>query len=341
MKMHNLIDSRSKHETDVVYLSEVLEKQDPNFLEFATAAGIVVKEDLTNVARMYKPEQAVFIADAIAPVVAVSTEAGRYTAFGQEGFDIDTSDALADDGEAGTIDLAAEKVDFAIDPRGLQAFVSDRLTRVRPTLVATTVKRLKLLLTLRQEIRVRNLADAATGAMISANLTNFDSSATVNADIMAAVAAFEANLGISPNRIVLPKNAADAMVGNSNIANQVAASMAVNDGRKWLGVITSKGLEASNPWGLQPLFPSSFYTTTAPGLARTKARVWANDGFLVYTDSETETSSWAVQFSYLEPTVVSWRDESRGTGGAWYKVYYQRKEVQLTPEAIYKLLSII
>jgi hypothetical protein len=338
---NNLIHARSPHETDIVYLADRLHNQEPDFLEFATAAGVVVQEDLTNLARAYKPESMGLIADIVAPVRGVTTEAGRYTAFGQEGFDIDTSDALADDAEAGTIDLAAEKVSYQIDPRGLQAFISDRLVRQMPNLVAMTIKRLKFALLLRMEIRVRNLADAASGAMVSANLTNFDSSTQTLQDIAAAISAFEANLGLSPNLFVMPKNAADIWVANPDLRASIAAATAVQDGRKWMGLITSKGLDANNPLGMNMVFPNAFYTNSAPGAARTKTRLWANDAYLIYQDTETESSSWAVQLSYLEPTVVSWREESRGTGGAMYKVYFQRLEKQLTPESIYKLLSII
>jgi len=330
-----IVDALSSHEMDFNYLSEVTGQ--PDLASFAHAAGMVIQEDLTNMARTYKPENFTFAADAMAPVVKVQTESGRYSALGQEGFDVDVSDNLADDGQAGTLVWAAEKVSFQIDPRGLQTFVSDRIGRTRGEVNAANIatKLLKQALMLRQEIRVRNLADATSNTI--ANGTDWDTSAAVHTDVAAAQAVMQAALGIRGNLINLGDHVADEMLGNANLVSNIAAASAVSDGRDWLGMITSKGLENKNPWGLSVILPNAFYTSSNPGLARVKARVWGDDGYLVYTDRDTETSAWAVQFSYLEPLVVRWRDETRGVGGWWYKMFFQRLVKEITPEAIVKL----
>jgi hypothetical protein len=331
-----IVNAQSPHEMDFVYIGEMTGQ--PDLAKFATAAGMAIQEDLTNLARVYKPELFTYIADEIAPRVPVMTEAGRYTALGQEGFDIDVSDALADDASAGTLVWAAEKVSFQIDPRGLQTFVSDRIANSRGPVQAGAIATKLLMqgLMLRQEIRVRNLADATNNAI--SNGTDWDTSTAVHTDVAAAQAAMQAALGLRGTHIALGDHIADEMVGNPNIQSSIATAAAVADGRKYLGMVTSDGLATvTNPWGLRVVLPNAMYTTTAPGLGRTKARVWGDDGFLVHVDRDTETSGWAVQLEYLAPVIVRWRDETRGVGGYWYKAYYQRKAYQLTPEAIVKL----
>lgn len=339
MKTLPIVDARSPHELDFLYLSEVTGQ--PELASFATAAGMVIQQDLTNLARTYKPDNFTFINEAVAPIVRVQTESGRYSALGQEGFDVDVSDHLADDGQAGTLVWAAEKVSFQIDPRGLQTFVSDRVMIQQGAVNAATTatKLLKQALMLRQEIRVRNLADATS--ITSTPATDWDTSATVHTDVAAVQSLMQGALGLRANMIALGDHIADELLGNANLVGNIAAASAVQDGRKWLGMVTSAGLAAAtNPWGMTVVLPNSFYTSSAPGLARTKARVWGDDGFIFYIDRDTETSAWAVQFSYLEPMVVRWRDESRGVGGWWYKMIYQRLVKELTPEAIVKLIDL-
>lgn len=331
---------KNSPENSMQYLSEVT--KNPQIVEFATAAQMNVQMDLTNFARVYKPELFNYIQDTVAPRVKVQTESGRYTAFGQEGYDIDTSDYLADDASPNTILWAAEKVSFQIDPRGLQTFVSDRVMDQRGPGNAATIatKLLKQQLTLRQEVRVRNLAEATSQSVTPG--TNWDTSSAIWTDISGAQAVMQGALGVRANVIAIGDHILDSMLANTNMKGDIAAAAAMLDGRKFLGLMSGPDLPGVTTMaGMTIVSPNSFYRSSNPGLARVNTRVWGNSVYLFHIDGGSETLTWAIQFEYLPETVVRWRDESRGIGGWWYKMFYQRVVKEITPEAVYKLIDVV
>jgi len=324
---------------DLLYLSDVT--GDPDVQKFARSKDLAIQTDLTNMVRAYRPENFTYIGDIVAPRKPVGSKSGRYKTLGQEGWDVDLSDYLSDEGEATTLTYAAGNVAYYIDPHGMKTFVSDEAMNENIPINAAAIAtmRLQQACLLRQEIRIRNLADATGNTTTPA--TDWDTSATIHTDVAAAQAIMQPALGARANVIALGDHIADEMLGNSSMKGDIAAASAVQDGRKFFGMMTSAGLaEATNPWGMRVILPNAFYNTAAPGLARTKARVWGDDGFMFYVDSETFTSSWAVQFELLKETIVRWRDEMRGTGGWWYKLIYKRIAKEITPEAVLKLIDL-
>jgi hypothetical protein len=271
----------------------------------------------------------------------VGSKSGRYKTLGQEGWDIDLSDYLSDEGEATTLTYAAGNVAYYIDPHGMKSFVSDEAMEenIPINAAAIAVMRLKQACMLRQEIRIRNLADATSNT--STPGTDWDTSTAIHTDVAAGQAIMQPALGQRANVIALGDHIMDEVVGNANMISSIAAAMAATDGRKLLGVATGAGIaEVTNPWGMRVILPNAFYNSAEPGVARTKVRVWGDDGFMFYTDGETFTSTWAVQFELLKETIVRWRDEMRGTGGWWYKLIYKRVAKEITPEAVLKLIDL-
>lgn len=333
-----IVKARSPHEMDFGYIGEMTGANYDGIplQQFATAAGMTVKADLTNIARAYRPQDQTFIADQVAPVTPVDVESGRYSAFGKEGFDIDVSDNLADDANAGTILWSADKVSWSSDPRGLQTFLPDRIARIRGAVRAESIvtKLLTQALMRRQEVRVRNLADATSNT--STPGTDWDISTSHYSDVETAQQVMQAALGLRANTIAL----GDHIVGETlgALKADIAAATALPDGRAVPGFMGPGGVDRL--FQMRLLQPNVFYGSAAPGLARVLARVWGDDGYMFHIDTETETATWAVQLSYLEPTIVTWRDEARGMGGTWYKMFVQRKEIEITPEAVLKLVDL-
>ena len=338
MKTTQLDGAMSPHEDDLIYLSDITGDKD---LQFARSKDLAIQTDLTNMVRAYKPENWTYIGDVVAPRKPVGSKSGRYKTLGQEGWDIDLSDYLSDEGEATTLNFAVGNVAYYIDPHGMKTFISDESMEENIPINAATigVMRLKQATMLRQEIRIRNLADATSNT--STPGTDWDTSSVIHNDVAAGQEIMQPALGQRANIIALGDHIMDQVVGNANMISSIAAAMAATDGRKLLGAATSTGIaEVTNPWGMRVLLPNSFYNTAAPGLARTKARVWGDDGFMFYVDNETFTSTWAVQFELLKETIVRWRDEMRGTGGWWYKLIYKRVAKEITPEAVVKLIDL-
>lgn len=338
-----VVKAPTSRELDFGYIGEVTgaNYDGQSLVQFATAAGVTARADLSQIARVYRPQDQVLIADIVAPVTPVDVESGRYSAFGKEGFDIHVSDNLADDANVGSIDFAAEKVSFAIDPRGLKIFVSDRVAKQRggERIMRMAAMLLKQALMRRQEVRVRNLADATSNT--STPGTDWDTSSVIHNDVEAAQQVMEAALGLRGTHIALGNHIWGEFFGNANYKGDWAAAAALSgDPRALVNFQSPNGLSGLRPWGMIPVAPNGFYTSTAPGLARTLTRIWGDDGFIFHIDSETETSTWGAQLSYLEPVIVSWRDEQRGMGGTWLKMFVQRKEVELTSEAVLKLVDL-
>lgn len=330
----------SPHEMDLMYLSDTAESAGQEAISFATGRQLAIDTTMTNLVRAYRFEEQTFIADIVAPRRAVRSRIGRYKNRGKEALNIDVSDKLSDRGMANEIGFAATESTYLIDPHGLKGFCSDdEIDESGAIQCATELSiLLKAATMLRQEIRVRNLADATSFTTNPAN--DWDTSAAVHMDVKDAVQSMKGRLGFRPNVIVLGDHICDEIVANANIKADIVASTSVADGRDYMRSMTGADLPRFRPWGMEMLQPDAQFNSASPGLAIANPldRVWGDDGYLFRSDNETRTMTWALQLELLRETIVRWRTED--PAGWWYKIVYKRVVKEITPEAVHKLIDL-
>ena len=334
---NGLQESYSPHELDTMYLSEV--SGEPQVHQFARSRDLAIDITMTNFVRAYKFETLTFIGDTVAPRRAVKSKSGRYKTRGKEALDIHVSDQLSDRGMANEIVWAAGETPYFIDPHGLVGFCSDEEIEENGALQCATEVSilLKAAVALRQEIRVRNAADATSNTSTPA--TNWDTSATIHSDVKDAKQAMKSLSGFLPNVFAIGDHIADAVVANTNIKSDIVSAMSVADGREVLSAMSGQDLARFRPWGMQVVMPDCMYNSANAGLARVLARVWGDDGYMFRIDNEMRSMTWALQFEMLKEMIVRWRSEN--PGGWYYTIIYKRVVKEVTPESIHKLIDLL
>jgi hypothetical protein len=322
---------------DILSLNELLEYADSDTKSFARSKDLAIDITLTNMVRAYKFEEQKFGGDIIAPPRTVRSKSGKWKTRGKEALNIYVSDIAGDKSQTNEIGWTVGETTYYIDTRRLRILVTDDEIAERGPVIPATEATILLLhaIKLRQEIRIRNLAEATTNSAAAGAV--WPTGATVHTDVTAAKIAFRNACGLPATHVVLREDVADEMVTNSNAA--VA--------RGWAPAMLRDVFETSSngqrilgqkPWGLKPVLVNTMYNNAAPEAAATPTDVWINSTFLVRIDPSNRTSTWAVQPQLLAPTIVRWRNDD--PGGWYYKCLMKRDEVEVTSEAIYEITGV-
>lgn len=332
------LPSQSLDKRDLAYLYSITEDEDLTPDKYNRSKDMAVDILMTNLVRVYKYEDARMIADIVAPPKQVRSRTGTWKTRGKEALDIFVSDHGSDRGQTHEIGFATGESTYTCTMRRLKIFVSDEEISERGAIdpIQEAVILLRHAIDLRQEIRIRNLADATSNGVTIGN--DWDISATVHADVAAAKNAFEVQLGQSATHIVIPSHIANEVLANAAIDMGVFTATSIPRGTAATAMI-DVGVFPTNPWGLKPIIPNVMYNAAVNPLTSTPTRVWADDDvYLLRIDSGTRTFGWAVQQELMKPTIVRWRDED--AGGWYYKIIAKRDENEVTPEAIYQLSDV-
>jgi len=340
-----LINQQSPHETDLRYVLDIVGPDNPELVEFASSKQMALDLTMTNFARSYNFKKQRFIQDEIAPTKGVASKLGQFKGTGKEELDVHGSDIISDTGKTNEASFEVTETPYFVESRGRSAFISDDVIQERGAIDPMRRATIFLLgqVKRRQEIRIRNLADATVNTITP--VTDWDTTATLFSDIAQGKILFENTLGLPATDLVLPSNVAEEILANStagtNMTGAIATAMAIADGRKLLEVLTIEGFPM-NAWGFRRVhLPNAQYNSSLPGLPVVPTRIWNEDAFLFHIDNETESSTWAMQPMMLDFTVITYRDESRGTtGGVVVKVVTKRDEIEVTPEAILKFVDV-
>jgi hypothetical protein len=323
-----------RKEAEYLYSLEPDEELGPE--QFARSKDLSQDILMTNLVRVYDYPSQRFIADTVAPVKGVRSRQGSWKTRGQEALDITVSDHGSDKGETHEISRAVGEGTYTTTIRKLKTFVSDAEIEERGAFdpVQEAVLDLKHAIDLRQEVRVRNLADA-TGNGVTIG-TDWDTG-NVHLDVMQNVNLFEAQLGLSPTHIIIPSHVAREILANASIDMGVFTATNIPKGTDAVSLI-DVGVFPSRPWGLMPLIPNAMYNSSVDPEVVTVTRVWGDDAFLVYIDPGSRSSNWAVQQELLKPTIVRWYDTDRG--GWYYKIIAKRTENEVMADAMYKMADV-
>jgi len=327
-------------DSEIQYLYNLTEDEDFTELAYARAKDMAVDILMTNYVQVYKYEDAVMAADIVAPVKKVRSRTGSYKKRTKESLDVSVSDEGSQDGGTNEIMMKVGTGTYSAEIRKLKIFISDDEISEKgvldPFQEATILLRHGI--DLRQEIRIRNLADATS--LEATPGTDWDTSAAVNTDIAAAKNAFILANGQPATHILFNYDVGNQLLANaSQKAGVFGAVPSPMDGPGILDWQDASQLARKRPWGLIPIITNVMYSTAVgPGTTVVPAYVWPDDAFLFRVDKSARSTTWGIQMELMPKTIIRWRDEDRG--GWFLKIVQKRDEIEATASAIYQLLDV-
>ena len=294
---------------------------------------------LTNFVRNYRFERQLMAHDLIAPLVPVTSFAGRYKELGKELLNINVSDSGGERGETNEIGYDVTEATYEAIERRLKILVTDReikyspskLQPMRQAAIAVTHA-----LKLRQEARIETLAVATSNSTTPGNDWD-NAAATIVADVNAGIAAMKGILGFKPTHWLIPDHVADEIAGQATIVAAIQAAAAMNRPMELLNTLHGGALP-SVMFGMKVIIPTVMYNSAEPGAAIVVARIWDQDSYLFSLGGAGTGANWAVQMQSTAFTIVKWRNPDPP---GWYvKAVFERDEIEVTPEAIHKFIDV-
>lgn len=276
--------------------------------------GQLVNPVLTNIGRGYRP--AGFVADELAPRVAVTKEVGQYTVWDSFHFFANDVETLTPDrAETREVDVDMGTETYKAEEHALKVSVSDREQSqsdvdVRLAKSNALSDRLKVA----RERRIARLLETESNggglddAMDVAVGNNWDTdAATIIADLTTAKEAIFSAIGIEPNVVVIPWRVANAISQQQDIIEILKYTV---DGRTIIGA--GQEVLPGTLAGLRTIVPRGRYATNAAGQANAFADIWGDDVRVLYVNDAGPslfTPSVAYTFQTEGFEVRTWRED--------------------------------
>jgi len=320
---------------EIRWLYSVAPDEDMTPQHFASAKDMAVDAHMTGYVRAYTFEDCVMANREIAPIKTVRSYTGTYKTRDKSALDVDVSDEGSQEGATNEIHFNVGEGTYTCEDRKLKIWVSDKEILERGALdpMQEGAVLLKHGMELRQEIRIRNLAEATTNAVTIG--TDWDTSDAIHTDITTNQIAFEAACGMPATHAVI----------NSDVAGEILANAAVGSGglgtvpqaRNAADALSSLGWKnfPKYAWNMRIIVTNCRYNSAKPMATRVASYIWPDTMFMFRVDNSIRATTWAIQPELLSDTIVRWRDDDRG---GWYlKILRSRDEVEVTSDAVREL----
>ncbi|MCL4836421.1 MAG: hypothetical protein KJ058_00460 [Thermoanaerobaculia bacterium] len=293
-----------------------------------TVGNVHVDVPLTNLARLYRPLEAGFIADEVCPRLPVQKESDLYYVFDKgpwfgAGDDIDL-DLVADRAAAKRVEFAHSTEKYFCEERALAFDVSDRERRNADSQLRLEENKQRgtlLRLALLRERRVARLLQdtSQTGgeldaAMDAASAARWDAAATtyanIRGDIITAKQRVRDRIGINPNVIVIPLKAAEGLTATAFYGDVVRWNVQSGE-RPNLTRFTDDVLLPDRLFGLRVIVAGAIRDTAAEGGSFSSEEVWGEVARVAYVTAgpAMEIPSVAYTFQASQPMTRRWRED--------------------------------
>lgn len=293
-----------------------------------TVGNVHVNAPLSNLARLYRPDMAGFVADQVCPRLPVMKESDLYYTwdvgpwFGA-GDDVDL-DLVADRGAARRVEFAHATAQYFCEERSLAFDVSDRERRNADSQLRLeenkqngVLGRLALL----RERRVATIlqdsdtsggelqasADAASAARWDAAATTY---ANIRGDIISAKQRVRDLIGRNPNTIVIPLRAAEGLTATAFYGDVVRWNISTGEAPN-LQRFTDDVVLPSSLFGLQVIVAGAMRDTAAEGATASLAEIWGEVARVLYVADgpAMENPSVAYTFQAAPAGTRQWRED--------------------------------
>lgn len=292
--------------------------------------GVHVNVPLSNLAVLYRPLEAGFIADEVAPRLPVQFESNLYYVWGQgDFFATDVDDLVPDRTEPREIEFSHTTATYQARRRELAWTISDRergnadsQLRLETNKQNGTLGRLLL----KREVRVAALLRKTTNGgqlALGANAANkWDATTTtyqqIMSDIIAGVTAMRQAIGLRPNTIVIPAAVAEGMT-KSLFYSSAGGPQAIYSGSPdEVPLYTQYPLLPRVLAGMRVLIPGIIQNTATEGQTASYADIWSEQVRLLYVTPGPDLENPSVAYTFQSEQLTT-RYERRGARRIdWY-----------------------
>lgn len=319
--------------------------------------GVHINAPLSNLARLYRPQESGFIADQVCPRLPVVKESDLYFTFTQGDFyGMDVDDLVADRSAPRRVEFSHATDQYFCERRELAWDVSDRergnadsgLNLERNKQLGTLGR-----LMLKREDRVATLLQdtGVTGGGIdsghtAAAVVKWDAVTTdyqdVLTDVVLGITKLRQAIGIRPNVIVIPAAVAEGLHKSQFFQGAGGAPQSVYSGAPASEpLFTQYPLLPGTLWGMRVLVPGSIKNTANEGATESYSDVWSETVRMLYVTAgpALEIPSVAYTFQSEPLTTRQWRDEERRVDA--FAVGFTIDEAVVAPKAGYTITNCL
>jgi hypothetical protein len=320
--------------------------------------AVHVNVPLSNLAILYRPLEAGFIADEVIPRLPVANESNVYYKWAQGDFyGTDVSDLVPDKTESRAIEFGATTDSYQAARRELAWEISDRERQnADDQLRLETVKqegvlgRLAMLRDMRAEALLRISSSTTTVAgetiaggldtsMTAAKTAFWDGAATtyqnIFGDVVKGIAKIRQSIGIKPNAIVVSALVSEGLNKSGFYTSAGGPQVVYSTEPAGLPQYGSYPLLPPVLWGMRVLSPGQIKNTAVEGQAASFSDVWGEDVRILYVAPGPAMDSPSVAYTFqAEPLETRQaRDDRRRID--WFAVGSTIQEKIVAPFAGY------
>jgi hypothetical protein len=311
-----------------------------------TVGNVHVNVPLSNLARLYRPDQAGFIADQVCPYIGVEFESNVYYVFDQGPFfATDVDDLVADRSEPREVEYSHSTDQYTCQRRELAWTISDRerknadsqLNLERNKQVGTLGR-----LLLKREARVAALLRKTTnsGGMTSGANAAADwgtaGTTTIESDIITGREAVRQLIGMEPNTIIIPVAVAAKMTKNAQIRDWLKYNVfqpGINPLSERFPLLPEVFL------GMRVLVPNALQNTAVEGQTASYSDVWSTHVRLVYVTPGPALETPSVAYTFRSEELVTRQERLGKPRVDWFAVGQTIVEKIVAPDAGYEIAS--
>jgi hypothetical protein len=311
-----------------------------------TVGNVHVNVPLSNLARLYRPDTAGFIADQVCPYIGVEFESNVYYVFDQGPFfATDVDDLVGDREEPREVEYSHSTDQYTCQRRELAWSVSDRernnadsqLNLERNKQVGTLGR-----LLLKREARVALLARKTSngGGLTSGAAATADwgtaGTTTIEADILTGREAVRQLIGIEPNTIVIPVAVAAKMNKNAQIRDWLK----YNVFQPGINPLSERfPLLPSVFFGMRVLVPNALQNTAVEGQTASYSDVWSTHVRLLYVTPGPALETPSAMYTFRAEDLVTRQERLGKPRVDWFAVGQTIVEKVVAPDAGYEIAS--
>lgn len=311
-----------------------------------TVGNVHVNVPLSNLARLYRPDTAGFIADQVCPYIGVEFESNVYYVFDQGPFfATDVDDLVGDREEPREVEYSHSTDQYTCQRRELAWSISDRernnadsqLNLERNKQVGTLGR-----LLLKREARVAALARKTTnaGGLTSGAAATADwgtaGTTTIEADILTGREAVRQLIGIEPNTIVIPVAVAAKMNKNAQIRDWLK----YNVFQPGINPLSERfPLLPSVFFGMRVLVPNALQNTAVEGQTASYSDVWSTHVRLLYVTPGPALETPSAMYTFRAEDLVTRQERLGKPRVDWFAVGQTIVEKVVAPDAGYEIAS--
>lgn len=293
-----------------------------------SVGAVHINAPLSNLARLYRPLEAGFIANEVCPILPVNNESDVYYVFTQGDFyGTDVDDLIADRMEPREVEFSHSTEGYQCQRRELAWTVSDRerknaddQLRLERNKQVGTLGRLFLKREARIASLLRKVANGGKMTLGGNAGTKWDhvtntTYATVLGDVVAGITGVRQAIGIRPNVIIIPAAVAEGLHKTAFFSGLQAYTRGSEQSQP---LFEQYPLLPPTLWGMRVLVPGVIQNTAVEGQTESYSDVWGEAVRLLYVTPNAAIESPSIAYTFQSEPLETRQERRESRRVDWH-----------------------